>query len=1225
MKLKKLLTFIAFLTVNLIFSQVNENKEIGWFGNAYYFNNNGVNSEADWNGIHNIQKPILDGDHYVWRWTLELIEGRSFVFRDGSGSPWHTWSAWTKEGDAFINNQIVKEDGQDNFRVASGGTYEVILKIHKDTNSYTAIIRSQTKSSGVFYVDFGKHDGVNGNETLSPDLRNNYWNNVDNPYTMQEIVDLVDNQNNPTIISISIDTNFNYNGIFNGGLLEPNESYLDDFAVNTATQDYFFTQSSASFTISNLHPNTAFDLSFFATRKTTGTRITKYTLEGKEVSEGLLQTSGSAIGEEGYDGNNNTILKMGSVYPNEQGKIKVTVSVESGGFAYLGALKIEKLNNEYFLDLGTDNQSNGVATTNPDSNSNYWNNITNSTAGSIYSLVNSKNLSSTLELKLNSSFGTNGLAGGGGLLESNSDLLGDLAVNSATQDYFFSTSSPIFSLLKLNTESAFQLQFFGSRNTTNERITTIEIDGDAVVYTGDYQTSGADIGGAGYNGNNSVILKSDKIYPNTDGSIKVTMSPKAGGFAYINALKIIEETPLTFFNDEPCVQDPLKIAVMGSSVADGYGADNSQGYAYQYTKLLEERHTAGVGEDWDIVNISIGGNTTTDVMNRWDRDLLSQCSSYVVIGLSLGNEGILGDAQAAFNSFKTNMEQIILNARDVGIEPIIANCYANGNFDNSHYLVTKEMNDLIHQWDVSSINLLGANDNGQGKWADGYTMDSAHPNTAGHLEMSYSLVPSLFDALNQGKAIPVKFDKATSLSFESGSYLNKSLRIDPEETMHSFTVSFDLKTMESGLITLIDNSANDSYLRISENGKLVYSSPFNQVISSEEVINDDSWHKLSLTHYYAQGFTKLYIDGQLIGELSEKVIPKSFVFSPDSTNAFSMKELMIHRAGMNDYEIDKINSNMLLKSSLEIYAPLDGEDVDSEIAVDSNLAMSLNTIFIEDDSYIATDLDLDGVLDTIDDCLNTDPGVSVGANGCVVFDINGADFEILASDLSCNSSINGSIDITIKNVSEVIDVMIDNQSVGLLNSQNNYHINLTDLSAGTYNLCFNVADFNYTQCFQVVLNEPEPITAYSSYDAENQILELELKGSNEYIIQLNDKQFKTTNSNIDLNLEKGLNKIIVYTDQDCQGYYEKEVFVSDEAKVFPNPVRSFTQLYVGGSSPEVNVVISNINGKVFFNKEIQVPNDRMIDFNFSEYKSGIYIMNVTGTSIQKSFKLIKNQ
>src|SRR3546814_7128180 len=94
----------------------------------------------------------------------------------------------------------------------------------------------------------------------------------------------------------------------------------------------------------------------------------------------------------------------------------------------------------------------------------------------------------------------------------------------------------------------------------------------------------------------------------------------------------------------------------------------------------------------------------------------------------------------------------------------------------------------IHQWDVPSINLLGAVDDLSGHWMDGFWSDAAHPNDAGHEEMSYTIVPSLFDALESKKSMPEKV-KGSSIKFSKNRSQGKFIAFTPENIVHPFTTS----------------------------------------------------------------------------------------------------------------------------------------------------------------------------------------------------------------------------------------------------------------------------------------------------------------------------------------------------------------------------------------------------------------------------------------------------
>lgn len=391
-----------------------------------------------------------------------------------------------------------------------------------------------------------------------------------------------------------------------------------------------------------------------------------------------------------------------------------------------------------------------------------------------------------------------------------------------------------------------------------------------------------------------------------------------------------------------------KISVMGSSVANGQGADNMQGYAYMYGQLLKQRFDAGAGGDFQTSNVAINGNNTSNLLERFDADLINDCGGYVIYGLSLGNEGIHDNGLSAFNSYKDNMLLLIEKARNAGITPVVCNNYTRADFTATDYAFVKEMNLLMHEWDVPSINMLGAIDDGAGKWATGYqvTGDIYHPTTAGHAEFFYAMVPSLFDALEAGKPQPQK-SGGTSYELGANQSTPKKIELIPENIVHPFTYSFACKTTDTGVIASFTHADATGYLKIDTDGNLVYESPLTGGISSTTVINDENWHRVTLTHYYAQGRTILYIDDQKAGEISEKLVPISFYLSDaNAPGSICYSELFFYRSAMSPEEVAALCAGSMLKSSLEIYAPLDGTAA-SDADILTNLAQSTNTLSLK--------------------------------------------------------------------------------------------------------------------------------------------------------------------------------------------------------------------------------------------------------------------------------------
>lgn len=451
--------------------------------------------------------------------------------------------------------------------------------------------------------------------------------------------------------------------------------------------------------------------------------------------------------------------------------------------------------------------------------------------------------------------------------------------------------------------------------------------------------------------------------------------------------EVIEKPDIEKPYPESCkLIDEFKISYMGSSVCWGQGAtpNDVNGYAYLHAALLKNRKENGLSEnDWTTSNISIGGNTTQAVLDRWERDLLRDCGRYVLYGLSLGNERNSGlSTEQAAQNYEKGMKQLIEQAREVGIIPIMANNYPNASYNMEDYRILKELNLVFHEYDVPSINMLGAIDDGTGKWVKDCEADGAHPNNKGHQEFFYAIVPSLFDALAAKKPQPVIVD-GTMLAL--GKTVGKHVEFIPENVVHPFTLSFEVKADTDGTLASFETGNASGYIKL-EDGKVVYESPEGSKIEAAAPFKNNEWQRITLTHYYAWGQTMLYVGTDEIGRLSEKLEVKKFLIG-DNANApetADYRQLFFWRSGMNAEEIAYVHEGRMLKSSLEIYAPLGGEK-----ALE-NLAQSLNTLTLTDNEN-----SLVGGVNAVDMFLTPNPvksgeKVSVGCCGVAeIYTLNG--------------------------------------------------------------------------------------------------------------------------------------------------------------------------------------------------------------------------------------------
>jgi len=385
--------------------------------------------------------------------------------------------------------------------------------------------------------------------------------------------------------------------------------------------------------------------------------------------------------------------------------------------------------------------------------------------------------------------------------------------------------------------------------------------------------------------------------------------------------------------------DEYRISAFGSSVCNGQGATGNKGYAYLYGQQLQKRYQDGTSAaPFYTSGVSIGGNNTQNLLDRYD-ELTRNYSRYVIIGLSMGNEGIheSTNKQQTLNQFSTNMQRIITKVRQDGMVPVVMNNYTRGDFTLEDYSYIKQMNLQIHEWDVASVNTLGAIDDGTGKWASGYMQDNAHPTTSGHNEFFYAMTPSLFDALSSGKAQPVR-NMSGRLTLAPGSLIT----FRGEATVHPFTISLRVKGGDAGPLFNFKMTAGNRQgkVDVDAEGHVVYTNPTGRKLTSTGVLADDEWHTVTLTHYYAQGRTLLYLDTEEVGEQRERISSIADVTIGDAAAqaARQLSELFFWRSALSPGEVAAHCDGRLLKSSLELYVPTaDGQPL-------SNLAMSLNTV-----------------------------------------------------------------------------------------------------------------------------------------------------------------------------------------------------------------------------------------------------------------------------------------
>ena len=123
-------------------------------------------------------------------------------------------------------------------------------------------------------------------------------------------------------------------------------------------------------------------------------------------------------------------------------------------------------------------------------------------------------------------------------------------------------------------------------------------------------------------------------------------------------------------------------------------------------------------------------------------------------------------------------------------------------------------------------------------------------------------------------------------------------------------------------------------------------------------------------------------------------------------------------------------------------------------------------------------------------------------------------------------------------------------------------------------------------------------------------LNVTVDGGELYYITINEETFITDETEIELQLSRGINELIVRTNKDCQGVYKKTIFLNTEPLVYPNPIVNTLFIEVGDfNESSVPIEIYDLAGKLIFSKSYNIRTSTL-EVDLSNLTSGFYVLKL---------------
>ena len=279
---------------------------------------------------------------------------------------------------------------------------------------------------------------------------------------------------------------------------------------------------------------------------------------------------------------------------------------------------------------------------------------------------------------------------------------------------------------------------------------------------------------------------------------------------------------------------------------------------------------------------------------------------------------------------------------------------------------------------------------------------------------------------------------------------------------------------------------------------------------------------------------------------------------------------------------------------------------------------------------VLLDSDLDMIADIDDNCpntANTDQLDSDGNGIGDVCDINSqGNFTISKKDVTCIGKRNGEITVNATaQFSYNLNVIGSNgQKVESTFSAQN-EIMISNIPVGDYSVCITaIEDPNFERCFITTINAPDPLSVQTQLNVAKKSVSVELEGASKYNLKINNQQYSLSSGRHDFSLEQGLSTIEVKTELSCQGTVKREIYLSDQSSLYPNPARDVVNVLVGGKENQVKILLYKTDGTLLNETDLQLSElERAYQIPLDGQASGLYFIVIKKGGVSENLKLLK--
>ncbi len=391
-----------------------------------------------------------------------------------------------------------------------------------------------------------------------------------------------------------------------------------------------------------------------------------------------------------------------------------------------------------------------------------------------------------------------------------------------------------------------------------------------------------------------------------------------------------------------------RVLFLGSSSTEGTVTKNAQ--KKYYGKLGEAKLK---DKGYEFFHRGIGGDNTPGAIARFYKDVAPVNADFVFIALTIGNEGITGQATAAarmdkYRQFKSGILQLCHMIQQQGAVPIVLTQAPTRSYTTEIYAYSQKLNMELESMGIHCCDWGGVVDamDGTGKPIDTIMFDNLHYNDAAHVEMCNAIPPTLFEkaSLQDGGYLPFME------GYMSTNNLITQTPISYAPTdVTTFTASLRFRTTAIPNAQAIMSFNDTDRLALQTDGRITFQ---NATVNDEIVpigfVKTGEWNTITVTYSPLAKELRVFVNGvfkKATASLTLNLTRWTLAGRNTSVSTLKnadIKDAVLYRTRLTAEKVQALHEGTVSQTSLEIYSPLHDKIVAANTNVINLAATNVN-------------------------------------------------------------------------------------------------------------------------------------------------------------------------------------------------------------------------------------------------------------------------------------------